>query len=99
MWDNSLYTDIQIKFPDTTVQCHKLVLGAVSPYFNAMFNSGLKENSSTEVEIQDIDAGVALSLMKYIYTGIIDITTSNVESLVRACVLLQVTTRSSETAM
>lgn len=89
MWKDSHYTDIGLKFQDTTIHCHKLILGTASPFFNAMFTSGLKESSSSEIEINDIEAGAAQSLIKYVYTGMLEITVNNVESLVPACELFQ----------
>lgn len=51
------------------IAAHRLVLSASSEYFAAMFNSGLRESSLSEVELQDVDPECLEQLVKYCYTG------------------------------
>ncbi|ELU10302.1 hypothetical protein CAPTEDRAFT_89177 [Capitella teleta] len=87
--DNGLMTDVTLKLPDdSTILCHKLILIAAIPYFEAMFQSGLKESQEQEVELKFSDADTIRMLVEYIYSNEIEITEDNVETLVDASELL-----------
>ncbi|ELU17574.1 hypothetical protein CAPTEDRAFT_106809, partial [Capitella teleta] len=89
MRDNELMTDVTLKLPDdSTISCHKLILIAASPYFETMFQSGLKESQEQEVELKFSDADTIRMLVEYIYSNEIEITEDNVETLVDASELL-----------
>ena len=53
-----------IKCENTSVACHKIILGARSPVFNAMFNHNMTENQSKEVEIPDLDLETVKDMLK-----------------------------------
>ena len=50
---------------DDGVQCHKLVLSAVSPYFRAMF----RNQDSCDVTLHGIQSETLRALIHYCYTG------------------------------
>ena len=85
---NKQFTDVTLKAGDKAVACHKVMLSAASPYFLAMFTSGLDECTADEVTIQGIDGATLLTIVDYIYSSDIAISTANVQSLIQACELL-----------
>lgn len=75
-------------FSDTTViagsyslKCHKAVLAAISPYFEAMFTSGMKESLTGVVKIEGIDNNVFKDILSYIYCGFDIVTDANAEEV------------------
>jgi len=62
-------SDVVIKFNDSVFRCHKFILRARSPVFDAMFKGDMKENSSGVVTIDNLDPKVVTSMLYFIYTG------------------------------
>jgi len=56
MWKDDTCTDFEIEAGNKTFRCHKVVLGAVSDYFQAMFNSGMRETEDNKATFDDISA-------------------------------------------
>lgn len=61
-------------FPDVTLNCggqiflcHKVVLGAWTDAFKAMFSNQMKENATSEVNIEDIEPDVLEQLLRFMY--------------------------------
>jgi hypothetical protein len=77
-------SDITLIFGDTRFPCHKFQLATSSEYFRAMFNSGLKEGSAPEVFIRNIDEFTAEVIVKYLYSGDLDINEANAQELLAA---------------
>ncbi|CAG0886548.1 unnamed protein product [Cyprideis torosa] len=73
------------------IPAHRLLLSAASDYFAAMFTSGLKESLQEEIRIVGVEAQALEDLVNYCYTGSLEITESNVECLLAAARLLQLT--------
>ena len=69
---------------DFHMPCHRVVLEAASPYFTAMFSSGLEESMSTKVQMT-IDPDVLFNVVDYVYGADVEITVNNAERLVEAC--------------
>ena len=51
------------------IQAHKVILGARSPVFAAMFKHQMKEQTQGRVTITDVKAEVFEELLSFIYTG------------------------------
>ena len=85
---NEEFTDVTLQSGDVHVRCHRNVLAVASDYFKAMFRCGLKESTSTTVPLT-MELEILTSIVDYMYTGEIELTADNVESLVKACDLLQ----------
>jgi len=72
---NNVFTDKEngynfiINCGDQVFYCHKFMLSARSPVFQAMFQSGLAENEAGSVEIEDIKPNVMIEMLRYIYSG------------------------------
>ena len=69
-------TDMKLQSGDTQIRCHRSVLAVVTDYFEAMFMCGLEESTSTTVPLT--------MELEILYTGEIELTVDNVESLVKA---------------
>ncbi|KAK3580709.1 hypothetical protein CHS0354_005713 [Potamilus streckersoni] len=87
---NKRYTDVIISVDETKFECHKLILGAMSHYFNAMFSTQMNESRDEVITIQNVDKDTFKTLLKYIYTGDDLITMENVQNLLRVANMLQV---------
>jgi len=72
---NNVFTDKNngynfiINCGDQVFYCHKFMLSARSPVFQAMFQSGFEENKAGSVEIGDINPNVMIEMLRYIYSG------------------------------
>ena len=69
--------DITVCIGDVRINCHKAVLMAASPYFEAMFNSGMKEALDGEIKFQHMSASVFELVLEFIYTGKHIVSTDN----------------------
>lgn len=81
--------DVTISIGQSTLHAHKVVLAACSPYFHAMFNNDMAERTKTDVTIHDLDPVALELLVDYSYKGEIVITEENVQVLLPAASLLQ----------
>eukprot|EP00117_Sycon_ciliatum_P006045 scpid74631/ scgid9747/ Kelch-like protein 8 len=82
--------DVEIQVASRRVPCHRVVLAASSPYFRAMFTSKMQESTAPAVELHDVCDQCVKALIDFAYTGLIQITRSNVEDLMYASSMLQV---------
>ncbi|ELT97947.1 hypothetical protein CAPTEDRAFT_63547, partial [Capitella teleta] len=81
--ENEVMTDVTLILPDqSAIQCHKVVLMAASPFFETMFQSGLKEAVEQDIKLDFADSGTIRSLMKFFYTGDIKLTAENIKAIV-----------------
>ncbi|XP_041368123.1 kelch-like protein 24 [Gigantopelta aegis] len=90
MYKEQRHTDIEVKVKDTTFECHKLVLAAMSPYFDAMFYSGMIECTDNVVRLQNLSASTFESVLSFLYLGKCHIHTENVEDLLKASAMFQI---------
>ena len=66
---NQFLTDVDLEVSGKTFKGHKLILAAVSPVFEKMFQGNSHEHQNNRVIIEDVDADVFEELMTYIYSG------------------------------
>ena len=92
LWVTGAHSDITVHVENKTFHCHKAVLFATSPYFDAMFSSGMRETISGEITFKDMAADTFELVMEYIYTGKDVVTQDNVIKLLKASSLLQIRT-------
>ncbi|XP_065168992.1 kelch-like protein 17 [Atheta coriaria] len=92
MRQNEQLCDITLTIGLEQFKAHKVVLASISPYFFAMFNGDMREHTSGEVILHDMDPMAIDLLVEYAYTGEIIITPDNVQVLLPASSLLQIST-------
>ena len=90
LWVTGAHSDIKITVENRQFNCHKAVLFATSPYFDAMFSSGMRESVSGEITFKEMEATTFELVMEYIYTGKEVVTQDNVIKLLKASSLLQI---------
>lgn len=81
--------DVIICVGKKKISTHRLVLASFSSYFQAMFTGGLAESFEDTVTLKDVDSEAVVSLINFAYTGKLDISTDNVQALMYACSLFQ----------
>ncbi|KAK3090484.1 hypothetical protein FSP39_012212 [Pinctada imbricata] len=84
------YTDATIRVDDKVFQCHRVVLSAMSPYFDAMFSSGMRETEENIVTLQGTDAVTFDKILSFIYGRKYVIDVECVSSLLQTSVMLQI---------
>ena len=88
---NEEYTDVNLQSGDIQIWCHRNVLAVATDYFKAMFRCSLGESTPVSVQLT-IEPDILTSIVDYMYTGEIELTVDNVESLVKAGDVLQLDT-------
>jgi len=81
-------TDVTLVAEGATFPVHKLVVASCSPYFKAMFNGAMSESNQDRVNLEGVQSEALRQLVEYIYTGEIEVTEENVQSLLPAANLL-----------
>lgn len=72
------------------ITAHRMVLASCSPYFYAMFNS-FEESKQDKITLQGVDSHALSLIVNYIYTAEVLVTEENVQVLLSAANLLQLT--------
>jgi len=82
--NESRNSDVIINCNGKVFNCHKFILGARSPVFNAMFQADMKEGNAREVNIDNLDPKVLGDMLQFIYTGKIPNTDEFMKDLLEA---------------
>ncbi|XP_072014471.1 kelch-like protein 36 [Amphiura filiformis] len=83
--------DVELKMADGILHCHKSVLVTCSKYFEAMFShDAMIENVEGKVDLSQFTIGVMDSLLNFIYTGDMQLSTDNVCERLAAARYLQI---------
>jgi speckle-type POZ protein len=69
LFDKMPSSDVNFNIGGREFPAHKLILAARSEVFDAMFKHQMKENSTNQIKIEDIDPEVFQELLRFIYTG------------------------------
>ena len=81
--------DVTLRAGDRSIQAHKVILAASSPYFNAMFTNRHRESFASAIDLNGIDAETLENLITFIYSSSLEITEHNVQNLLSGAGLLQ----------
>ncbi|XP_055920705.1 kelch-like protein 5 [Eupeodes corollae] len=73
-------------------RAHRIVLSASSDYFLAMFRSNLKESESDEIQLESLDGPTMKLILGFMYSASIDLSSDNVENVLRAADFFQMET-------
>ncbi|XP_043929337.1 kelch-like protein 35 [Protopterus annectens] len=85
-----IFTDVVLLVDGQEFPCHRATLSANSAFFKAMFNSNLKEGKQKRIPLTFISAHIMDILLDYMYVGKNIIQEDNVEKLLEASDLLQI---------
>ncbi|XP_041860116.1 kelch repeat and BTB domain-containing protein 12-like [Melanotaenia boesemani] len=83
-------TDVVLLAEGISFPCHKVVLSAFSPYFQAMFTCGLRETRGGEVALRDTPAQSLELLLNYMYRAELPLSNTNIQGVTAAAFLLHV---------
>ncbi|XP_006634958.1 actin-binding protein IPP [Lepisosteus oculatus] len=83
------FCDVQLQVGGRGFSVHRLVLAASSPYFSALFAGGMREANRDFVQILGVEADAFEILLEFIYTGMINVNVDNVQELIVAADMLQ----------
>lgn len=86
----NLLCDVVLIADGFEIPAHKMVLASCSPYFYAMF-TGFEESRQDRIVIQGVDYHALELLVEYVYSSVIVVTEENVQVLLAAANLLQLT--------
>jgi len=64
-----VFSDFRIVCGGLMLPCHEAILRARSPVFDRMFQQDMKESSSRELSIEDVQKDTVEAMLEYIYTG------------------------------
>lgn len=90
MLSTGTHADVTIVVDGKVFPCHKVILCAMSPYFEAMFNHDMIESRGGIVTLYDIEPEIFERLLKFMYTGVEVVDQSNAEQIFRASSMLQI---------
>ncbi|XP_059170049.1 kelch-like protein 41 [Physella acuta] len=90
VWKEKQLIDFIVKINDVSIDCHRLILGACSDFFQALFRSGMREVTENCVVLQGISCRVFRLILKSLYTGVDILTSKNVLEVWRAVNQLQI---------
>lgn len=76
--------DVVVKVGSFTLNAHRVILAACSPYFNAMFSSDNLESQRGVVHFQEFSPDAIKSLVEFCYTSHLTVETGNVQELLPA---------------
>ena len=82
--------DDENRYVNVSIPCHKLVLSAFSPYFQAMFSSNLLETKTNRVFLPNVDLKTLNDVVNYAYCGSIYLNVNNVQAIFQLSSLFQV---------
>lgn len=70
MYEKELFTDFEFRCNDgVTLKCHKSVLAARSPVFEAMLSNDMEEARQGFAEVPDYDSKLMKEFLRFIYCG------------------------------
>ena len=88
---NKKLCDVVLVVDKKEFHAHRIVLAACSDYFCAMFTSDMAESQNSEVTLQGLSADIMEVLLDFIYTESVKVSVENVQALLPAACLLQLT--------
>ena len=88
--NNGSFNDVTIEAGDQLIAANRLILSCCSRFFKAMFDLEMKEKYQNPVQIHEVDGAAVKSVIDFMYSGEVKITSENVMELIAASDYLQV---------
>ena len=88
--NNGSFNDVTIEAGDQTIAANRMILSCCSRFFEAMFDLEMKEKYQNPVQIHEVDGAAVKSVIDFMYSGEVKITSENVMELIAASDYLQV---------
>ena len=84
------YSDVTFQIGEEQIPCHKNILAAACPYFHSMFTNQvmLQQDNAKVIHIKTMPADTFKGILKYIYTGEIQLTQDNAQNFLEAADLM-----------
>lgn len=83
--------DVVLEAGGQLFPAHRVVLAGSSPYFQAMFSGSMEESRASTITLHNIPPLALQILLDYCYTATITVTQDNVQELLPAADILQLT--------
>lgn len=83
--------DVTLKVQGQSFKAHRIVLAACSDYFCAMFTNEMSEKCQSVIELHEVPTGIMDVLLDFVYTETVNVSVENVQELLPAACLLQLT--------
>ncbi|XP_060075301.1 kelch-like protein 24a [Ylistrum balloti] len=83
------FSDVILKVEGQAFRCHKAILASVSPFFDTMFLSGMRETGAEEIDLHGVNISDFISILNALYLGEECVTVTNVERLISTCSYFQ----------
>ena len=91
MFKDGRYSDVTLKISqERRLQVHRVVLASFSPYFEALLGKNWDDGEKEQIEILGFDENAVSDLIEFAYSGKIDISKDNVQTLLEASSYLQI---------
>lgn len=87
--DSGTYCDLTFEIGAEKFPCHRIILASSSPYFQVLLTHTFKENNLNSIELHDIEPEIFSLLLRYIYSGQIELDENNVQEILFASDMLQ----------
>lgn len=84
-----IFTDTILCLGQEEFPCHKNILSASSPYFDAMFTNDLRENVEKRIFFDEISPWTFKRIIDYVYTGRLEISTDNAQEMLATACMFQ----------
>lgn len=88
---NHKLCDVILQVENEEFPVHRIVLAACSDYFSAMFTSDMQESQKPVVVLRGLTAETMEVLLDFVYTETVKVSVENVQALLPAACLLQLT--------
>ncbi|PVD22653.1 hypothetical protein C0Q70_15908 [Pomacea canaliculata] len=89
LWLEGSFCDVQLVVDQQEFAAHKVVLAAASPYFKAMFLSGMSEGKLNSVTLHNMTPSVFQTLLDFMYSGKIQVCADTCQEVLAAADMLQ----------
>ena len=84
------FNDVTIEAGAQTIAANRMILSCCSRFFEAMFDLEMKEKYQNTVQIHKLDGAAVKSVVDFMYSGEVKITSENVMELIAASDYLQI---------